>query len=347
MAKDVQKKSDQYPETGIRVMAVQRNPYEVEAAYHFMDGEPQKAYATLKKGIEKMPQMESLWLMKLDILRIMGDKDKFEESAIRYAETLGQIAPPWRDIENVETSTIEDEVKKDVTITAESFTKSVINDIVNEINTANGGTIILNLSKVGQTDKEGIIALNATLRNSLAAGSKIVIQQGDRFIKNIIENSIKLGGNFRDIWDLTFLFMKLQDMSEAFDEFSMQFVEAFGESPPDWEIMITSIKPTTPQRKPVSNGKVGPIKNSVALSADLTQLSEGDAGKITQLALSGSLILDMRSCRKISLLSASRLSHAIEEAGKKVVMIGANYMIRSAISCADFLPLAHLEHQDE
>lgn len=345
MAKEAVKSND-YPETGIRVTSVPRSPHEVESAYHFMDGDMAKAYQVLKSGIEKEPEIDSLWLMKLDALRILGDREKFEDSSMLYAEKFGIMPPSWRDIESVDTTTIEDDSKKDVKINPVAFIKANISEYVDLMMSANGGSIVINLSNVSNTDRDGIVNFNIGLRNAIAAGSTVKLQNVDRFIKSIVENSIKIGKNFRDLWFLTFLIMKIQDMSEAFDEFSMQFVEAFGESPPDWETMLTSIKPTNVQKKTSNANKVDPIKDAIALSSDLSQIQDSDVDKLLTMAKTGKLILDMRSCRKISLSAATKLSNMIDAAEKTIVMVGANYMIRSALHCANFSLLLNLNHKE-
>lgn len=324
---------------GVSVQEIHKNRHEVKAAYHFMDSENNLALKAIESGIELMPKEEYLWLMQMDLLRITGDRSAFEQKSVKFAESFGISPPAWRDIEVVSM----DVGATDVLVNILMMTKATSAEFSEKIRSANGGKVTINLGRVGSTDRDGLVDILAAIQDAEASGSKFVIQSGERLIKSMMENAKKVGESFREIWDLTFLLLKYAEMSEDFDIFALYYAEAFGQSPPDWDSFNSSAKADQPIKKKVG---VQPIKGSVALSADLSQMGEADLAKILQMAVSGKLILDMRSCRKISYKTAYQLAVIFFDSKRPIILVGTNAIIKSAIECGGFHSLKNVIFND-
>lgn len=213
----------------------------------FSEGFFEDALATLRDYINenKGNVDKKYWLMLLDILQILGDKDKFEAVSEKYSISFGISPPIWP------TSNNDDDKKGSISGDNILIIDSILNadsipkfkSFVRAAKEQNFCRINLSPCKFEQSEYIGVLNFYNMLLELRKNRVKSILM-GDNILfnlcKSIVEKrnstlSPELVNHEKEFWLIYLELLQWKGNYDIFEEYSLNFAMEFELSPPDWD----------------------------------------------------------------------------------------------------------------
>jgi len=327
-------------EEGVDEMA----PSAEEAAILYANGGNDEAFAVLEHALETSTAPEarhSLWEMLLDLLRLTGQKERFESLSLGYATEFERSPPAWLDLSSQLQRGGEPKVQT-VNLSGQ-LTSQAAGQFAKLIQIGmRAGALRIDLSRLQAVDAAGAELLLRAVRGLRRARIKLSLA-GAAHLANVLGGVVANGRRENQtIWLLLLEVLQYTDQQERFEEIALDYAMTFEESPPSWEpppVMTASqtgaeLPDAAGGRAYVLDGEiVGPqcdvLRKLTAFAADRTKVE-----------------VDCSRLRRMDFVSAGTLFNVVSQLhtqGRLVVLTGVNSMVAALLQVMGLHQVARIE----
>lgn len=303
-----------------------------EAAMLFANGNDVEAAAVLEAALDGAVGEEAgegLWLMLLDLHRLAGERQRFDQRGAAYAARFEKSSPSWEDL-SVPGPAPAPDVIPCVTLNgslssqaAQQFGKLV------EFARSNGG-VRLDLGRLRGADDVGCQILRKTLAEMKRERIAFELLNAAH-LANMLAGQLACGRRERqESWKLLFDLLQCVGEFDRFEEFAIDYAITFEESPPSWEA------PSVVQADALSKleAAVRPDCN-LRFEGEITANSQDQVRKLASFAAERSLVdVDCSRLRRVDFSSAGTIFNilaTLRGQGKLVVFRHVNNMVAALL----------------
>ena len=326
-----------------------------EAAILFANGQKAEAAATLREAIKAGAlgdQMLQGWLMLLDVLRAMGEREAFDTLSLQFAARFEKSPPAWRD--SGEPPTADTPPAAAVRV---SFPPALDATCVTQIEQARRGVsgrrpVMLELSAVRSLDDEAAQRLLDFIIQCRDAGSTLVLSGAPKlsqWMRSTLEVGSREAAPAR--WMLVLELLRAQGLRENFDDLAIDYCVTFEVSPPSWEPMPACIR--TDLAAAVTVGAADALP---AVAEQVFALRGEVAGRIQKelaalrawAAPRHHVVIDCRELVRLDFVAAGELLNelaALRGAGKSVVFLQPDFIVIALMQVMGIHELADIRQR--
>jgi ABC-type transporter Mla MlaB component len=328
-----------------------------EAAILFANGQINESAQSLKHAItsgELENQVQTAWVMLLDVHQATGNRAEFENTALDYAARFEASPPAWLETANADTKP---EIKKSAMAATIVFPAIIDGDVVKQIEQLHKGSatkrelqIDFGNAKSATTDGADLIykillAFKKTKRD-------LTIIHADRLFDALMAS---LEAGRRDpseaCWLLALEMLRLMNQQQRFDDLSIDYCVTYEVSPPPWEPMPPCIKQS--QGATLANMEASPKSgaegNSFALRNELIGAIASELAALRAYSQStSSVVIDCRELRRVDFTAAGELLNVVATLranGKQVLFVEPNWMVLALMVVMGLHDLAEIRRR--
>lgn len=307
-----------------------------EAAMLFAAGQDEEAAQVLEATLDGAvgdEAGEGLWLMLLDLHRLAGDRQRFDQRGATFSARFEKSPPQWEDL-----SSPRDEVPVDATPTV-ALNGSLSGQVEVQFGklvefARENGSIKIDLGRLRSVDDKGCKLLRNVLRR-LAEDRVPVTLLNCPTLAAMLLKQVGCGRRERqDSWLLLFELLQRSGEFDSFEQYAIDYAITFEESPPSWD----------PARAPDASepvAKAPPQSISSGRKDDFSlegEISSGGQEQIKDLAAFASkrtmVDVDCSRLRRIDFATAGTLFNVLanlQAQGKLVTFKKVNNMVAALL----------------
>lgn len=311
------------------------------AALMFASGQDGAARALLEQGVETDPEARQstlAWLALLDLVQRAGDREVFDQLAMKYVLQFESSAPSWEE--------------GAPTARGESVRGGGYIPLNGELDASSPGPLDglrraveigvprarIDLSALTGFDEPGARSLANLLARARRAKMDLAVQRPDRLVA-MLEEAVGRGREGGEgAWLLSLELLQWVHDQAKFDERALEFAVTFELSPPSWEPTAKS-GPGAPASKPAAGrrGAQPAVEEVEVLELDgvLTGATPPQLADVEQFgALRDVATIDMSRVERVDFVAAGALLNAIariEGREKALQIAGATPIVRALL----------------
>jgi len=208
-----------------------------EASMLFASGQDEEAAQVLEATLDGAvgdEAGEGLWLMLLDLHRLSGDRQRFDQRGATYAARFEKSPPQWEDL-----STPTEEVVEDATPTV-ALNGSLSGQVEVQFGklvefARNNGGVKIDLGRLRSADDKGCKLLRDVVRE-LEQDRVPITLLNCATLGNMLLKQVSCGKpEKRDMWLMLFELLQRAGEFERFEQYAIDYAITFEESPPSWD----------------------------------------------------------------------------------------------------------------
>jgi ABC-type transporter Mla MlaB component len=328
-----------------------------EAAILFANGQIKEAAESLKHAIssgELENQVQTAWVMLLDVYQATGNRAEFENTALDYAARFEASPPAWHESS---ANDAKPEAKKGAMAATVVFPLAIDGEVSKQIEQLQRGSatkrelqIDFGNAKTANTDGADLVlrilmAFKKTKR-------EITIIHADRLFDALM-SSVQAGRRdpSESSWLLALEMLRLMNQQQRFDDVSIDYCVTYEVSPPPWEAMPAWIKQSqgTTQASLEASPRSGAEGNSFALRNELVGPIASELAELRAYSQSSSsVVLDCRELRRLDFTAAGELLNVVATLranGKPVLFVEPNWMVLALLVVMGIHDLAEIRRR--
>lgn len=328
-----------------------------EAAILYANGQAKEAQDSLKHAIgsgELENQVQTAWVMLLDVLQSTGQRAEFENTALDYAARFEASPPAWLELTNEPKA----EVKKTAMAATVVFPAAIDTEISKNIEQLQKGAatkrdLQIDFGNAKTATAEGAEQILKVLNAFKKLKRDLSISHGDRLF-DALYGSIEAGR--RDpseaCWLLALEMLRLLNQQQRFDDVSIDYCVTYEVSPPPWEPMPAFIKPSmgaTTIAQIDSQPKSGKEGNSFAMRGELLGAISQELAELRTYAQSTpDIVIDCRQLTRVDFTAAGELLNviaALRANGKQVLFVEPNWLVLALMVVMGIHDLAEIRRR--
>ena len=269
---------------------------------------------------------EGLWMMLLDLYRLIGQRERFEARVIDYARRFERSPPAWEDL-SLQSAKRRTDVTALVNLPAalSAQTAQQLQQIC--VIGRKSGTLRVDLGRVRSIDEQGCVLVKQALAQLTADRVKLTIFNASRLV-DLLEPRVKPGeAENRDFWMLMLEMLKYTGESSRFEDLAVDYAVTFEESPPSWESKL----PTPGEEQSSSEETPERGEEEFFFDGELSGSSNETIRKLEEFASSRQAVMvDCSQLRRVDFVAAGTLFNALaslQAQGKLVQLSKVNAMV--------------------
>jgi anti-anti-sigma regulatory factor len=328
-----------------------------EAAILYANGQTKEAVESLKHAIgsgELENQVQTAWVMLLDVYQSTGQRAEFENTALDYAARFEASPPAWLEEANPEQKP---EAKKTAMAASVIFPAALDADVSKQIEQLQRGSatkreLQLDFGNAKTATAEGADLIYKILVAFKKTQREITIAHADRLFDALM-SSVEAGR--RDSseagWLLALEALRLMNQQQRFDDVSIDYCVTYEVSPPPWEPMPAWIKQSqgSTEAKLEAAPKSGAEGNSFAVRGDLVGAIPSELAELRAYSQSASsVVIDCRELRRVDFTAAGELLNVVATLranGKQVLFVEPNWMVLALMVVMGLHDLAEIRRR--
>jgi anti-anti-sigma regulatory factor len=269
---------------------------------------------------------EGLWMMLLDLYRLIGQRDRFEARVIDYARRFERSPPPWEDL------SLQPEKRRTDGVALVNFPVVLSTQVAQQLQQLcvigrKNGALKMDLGRLRSVDDEGCALLRKTLTQLAADHVKLTILNATK-LAELLAVQVKPGeADKRDYWMLLLEMLKYTGESERFEDLAVDYAVTFEESPPSWESKV----PTPGEQSAVAVELPERGEEEFYFEGELTGSSSEAIRKLDEFASTRqTVVVDCSQLRRVDFVAAGTLFNALaalQAQGKLVKLQRVNAMV--------------------
>jgi anti-anti-sigma regulatory factor len=328
-----------------------------EAAILFANGQSKESVESLKHAIssgELENQVQTAWVMLLDVYQSTGQRAEFENTALDYAARFEASPPPWQEAANPEQKP---EAKKGPVAATVIFPAAIDADVSKQIEQLQRGSatkreLQLDFGNAKSATAEGADLILKILMAFKKTQREVTISHADRLFDALM-SCVEAGrrDESESGWLLALEMLRLMNQQQRFDDVSIDYCVTYEVSPPPWEPMPAWIKQTqgTTETRLDATPKSGAEGNSFAIRGDLVGAIPSELAALRAYSQStSSIVIDCRELRRLDFTAAGELLNVVATLranGKQVLFVEPNWMVLSLMVVMGIHDLAEIRRR--
>ena len=328
-----------------------------EAAILFANGQVKESTESLKHAItsgELENQVQTAWVMLLDVYQATGQRAEFENMALDYAARFEASPPAWH--ENAPQDA-KPEAKKAAMAASVIFPASIDAEVSKQIEQLQRGSatkreLQVDFGNAKTATAEGAEPILKIILAFKKAKRELTVIHADRLFEALM-SSVEAGR--RDpseaCWILALEMLRLMNQQQRFDDLSIDYCVTYEVSPPPWEPMPAWIRQA--QGATIANmeaaPKSGAAGNSFALRNDLVGAIPSELAELRAYSQStSSVVIDCRELRRLDFTAAGELLNVVATLranGKQVLFVEPNWMVLALMVVMGLHDLAEIRRR--
>ena len=311
------------------------NFYE-EAAVLYANGSDKEAEAALEVALSNPKSSanasEGLWMMLLDLYRLMGEHEKFDAKVLEYATRFEKSPPPWQDMADREAQSASSHADPVFNMVG-ALNDKTLNQLAQiTIVARRNGSVKLDVGRVSSCEETGVNALAKMVKDLKAERSQVTFRNTDGLIK-LLDTYVREGDpKLRDVWMLLLTLLQYSGNQEEFENTAIDYAVTFEESPPSWDTAIAEQQVATDETDAETDEDKEPDSGNIFVFEG--ELSSADDQRIRDLAAyaEGRRVtqVDCSRLRRMDFVSAGLLFNiltTLQAQNGKVVLRDVNAMV--------------------
>jgi anti-anti-sigma regulatory factor len=328
-----------------------------EAAILFANGQAKESIDSLKHAIgsgELENQVQTAWVMLLDVYQATGQRAEFENTALDYAARFEASPPAWLEEVNPEQKP---EAKKSAMAASVIFPAALDADVSKQIEQLQRGSatkreLQLDFGNAKTATAEGADLIYKILMAFKKTQREITIAHTDRLFDALM-SSVEAGrrDSSESGWLLALEALRLMNQQQRFDDVSIDYCVTYEVSPPPWEPMPAWIKQSqgSTEAKLEAAPKSGAEGNSFAIRGDLVGAIPSELAELRAYSQSASsVVIDCRELRRVDFTAAGELLNVVATLranGKQVLFVEPNWMVLALMVVMGLHDLAEIRRR--
>jgi ABC-type transporter Mla MlaB component len=328
-----------------------------EAAILFANGQAKESVDSLKHAIgsgELENQVQTAWVMLLDVYQSTGQRAEFENTALDYAARFEASPPAWLEETSVEQKP---EAKKGAMAATVIFPAALDAEVSKHIEQLQRGSatkreLQLDFGNAKTADSEGAELIYKVLMAFKKTQREITIVHADRLFEALM-SSVEAGRKDASEagWLLALEALRLMNQQQRFDDVSIDYCVTYEVSPPPWEPMPAWIKQSqgSTEAKLEAAPKSGAEGNSFAIRGNLIGPIASELAELRAYSQSASsVVIDCRELRRVDFTAAGELLNVVATLranGKQVLFVEPNWMVLALMVVMGLHDLAEIRRR--
>lgn len=330
-------------EEGVDEMA----PPAEEAAILYANGSEDEARMVLEHALQTAVDDATrfnLWTMLLDLLRLVGQRERFESLSLTFATEFERSPPAWTDLSVSSSGGAELKVQT-INLSGHLGGQAAAQFAQLIQIGMRSGALRIDLSRLRSADNQGAELLIRAVRGLRKAKIKLVLG-GAAHLANVLAGLVSCGKRENQtLWLLLLEILQYTDQHDRFEDLAVEYAMTFEESPPSWE---------PPPAITASQLGVGvedaASKQAYALEGEIIGQNTESLRKISSFGASRNKVeIDCRKLRRMDFVSAGTLFNIISQLhtqGRLVVFTGVNSMVAALMQVMSLHQVASIELRD-
>ncbi len=243
----------EFPATMVEHFAY--DPAIEDAAIQFANGDFEGAAANLQGLIRDgkgQGNQEEVWLSLFDLYRSIGDRDRFDTTALEFAARYGRSAPQWGNLiappkpDSAKRVVVDKGGKGTVWTAAAKLDRAGVARLQSTLERG-AEPWSLNWSQLIAIETEAAPVL-AQLFADWCANEHQIRFVGDKVLDGLLHAATPAGDRKveRDWWLLRLNYLRAKGAEDAFELAALDFCITYEESPPQWESSLCRIQLDAP-----------------------------------------------------------------------------------------------------
>jgi ABC-type transporter Mla MlaB component len=328
-----------------------------EAAILFANGQISESAQSLKHAItsgELENQVQTAWVMLLDVHQTTGNRAEFENTALDYAARFEASPPAWQESANTD---VKPETKKSSLAATIVFPAIIDGEVNKQIEQLHKGSatkreLQVDFGNAKSATTDGADLIYKVLLVFKKTKRDLTVVHADRLFDALMA-SVEAGR--RDpseaCWLLALEMLRLMNQQQRFDDLSIDYCVTYEVSPPPWEPMPPFIKQS--QGATLANMEASPKSgaegNSFALRNDLIGAIASELAELRAYSQStSSVVIDCRELRRVDFTAAGELLNVVATLranGKQVLFVEPNWMVLALMVVMGLHDLAEIRRR--
>jgi anti-anti-sigma regulatory factor len=328
-----------------------------EAAILFANGQTKESIESLRHAIgsgELENQVQTAWVMLLDVFQATNQKAEFENTALDYAARFEASPPAWHEATTPEQKP---DAKKSAMAATVVFPTALDADVAKQIEQLQRGSatkreLQLDFGNAKTATADGADLIYKVLMAFKKAQREVTIAHADRLFDALM-SSVEAGRKDSSDagWLLALEALRLMNQQQRFDDLSIDYCVTYEVSPPPWEPMPAWIKQSqgTTEAKLEASPKSGAEGNSFAVRGDLVGAIASELAELRAYSQSASsVVIDCRELRRVDFTAAGELLNVVATLranGKQVLFVEPNWMVLALMVVMGLHDLAEIRRR--
>lgn len=328
-------------EEGVDEMA----PPAEEAAILFANGSEDEARMVLEHALQTTFDSDArfnLWQMLLDLMRLTGHRERFENLSLAFATEFERSPPPWHDLSS-RASGAGDTPKIQTVNLSGHLGGQAAAQFAQLIQIAmRAGALRIDLTRLSGVDEAGAMLLLRAVRGLRRAKVRLALG-GANHLVNVLSGQVASGRRTNQtLWLLLLEVLQFTDQQERFEELAVDYAMTFEESPPSWEPPESlTASQTGAERSGLEAGR------TYFLEGEIVGQGAERLRKIATFAADKTMVeLDCSSLRRMDFVSAGTLFNVVSQLhnqGRLVVLVSVNSMVAALMQVMGLHQVARIE----
>jgi ABC-type transporter Mla MlaB component len=262
---------------------------------------------------ERVPAGEAIkhWLLLLDLYRLVGNRERFEQLALEFARRFERSAPVWQESNSAGGAAGQ---IADINLGARLAAGPALEQLSKAIEQKRA--VRLELGRVTAIEGTATLTLAGQLTRARRAGCRIELLGCEAMLELL--RSYTNHADDRASWALLLELLQFLGAQERFEEAALQYAMTYEVSPPSWEASALA---------PLAGVSERVVADEFALRGELLSGAEQPLRELREFAAERTeLSLNLAALTRIDFASAGCLSNvlrAFKQAGKRVTIRGA------------------------
>jgi ABC-type transporter Mla MlaB component len=328
-----------------------------EAAILFANGQVKESTESLKHAIssgELENQVQTAWVMLLDVYQATGQRAEFENIALDYAARFEASPPAWH--ENAPQDA-KPEAKKAAMAASVIFPAAIDAEVSKQIEQLQRGSatkreLQVDFGNAKTATAEGAEPILKIILAFKKAKRELTVIHADRLFEALM-SSVEAGRRdpSESCWILALEMLRLMNQQQRFDDLSIDYCVTYEVSPPPWEPMPAWIRQA--QGATIANLEAAPKSgaegNSFALRNDLVGAIPSELAELRAYSQgTSSVVIDCRELRRLDFTAAGELLNVVATLranGKQVLFVEPNWMVLALMVVMGLHDLAEIRRR--
>ncbi len=306
-----------------------------EAAMLFAAGQDEEAAQVLEATLDGAvgdEAGEGLWLMLLDLHRLAGDRQRFDQRGAIYASRFEKSPPQWEDL-----SSPREEAPVDATPTV-ALNGSLSGQVEVQFGklvefARENGSIKIDLGRLRNADDKGCKLLRQVLRQLEDDHVPVTLLNCSTLAGMLLRHVVCGKPERRESWLLLFDMLQRIGEFERFEQYAIDYAITFEESPPSWDAARAPDADAPAVEAPSQSSSSG--RQAFQLEGEI---SSGEQAQVRDLAAFASkrtmVDVDCSRLRRVDFASAGTLFNILanlQAQGKLVTFKKVNNMVAALL----------------
>jgi anti-anti-sigma regulatory factor len=319
----------------------------------FASGHADPARALLAEGIETDPETRQsafAWLVLFDLLQRAGEREAFEQFALRYVVEHERSAPTWDDRAHPAAGPRPAAGGYASIVGKLTATSAGQLDTLRAAIVRNTTQARIDLAAITEFDDAGARTLADVLAEARRRKYPLRVQRPEH-LRRSLDSAVGRGRDGGEgAWLLLLEILQWQGDRATFDDRAVDYAVTFEVSPPSWEPPAPAAAASVPAAPAAAASGAGGSKHdgrSLAWSGTVAGAHPEQIAELTEYADGRDVVpVDMAQVERIDFVAAGACYNAvkaIEERNKTVRIVGATPVIRAMLQLIG-IPPGHFHH---